>query len=133
MKSAKIIIVLLLFLSLSLSACASENLPPSDIARRYLENNANRTFSIGYDLLTSDSQLKISRSQYVDRLSRAYQDAGIFKTEIVRLLEPNIAGKRASVAYQLEVTLQNNEKLTLFESMILLQQENGWRVIWPPQ
>ena len=46
---------------------------------------------------------------------------------------PNIVGKRASVAYQVEVTTQDSRKLPLFESLVLLQQDNGWRVVWPPQ
>ncbi len=127
-----VIVVICLGLPLLLTACA-DSLPPADVARRYLGNMRDASYSPAYDLLTADSQLKVSRSQYTDRLTRARQEAGITKTEIVRVLEPNIVGKRASVAYQLEVTLQNGQKLSLYESMVLLQQEVGWRVIWPPQ
>ena len=121
-----------LLLTFLLTACA-DNLPAPDVARRYLSAVKDAAFSSAYDLLTADSQLKVSRSQYVDRLNRARQDAGILRTEIVRVSEPTIAGKRASVAYQLEVTLQNGQKLALYESMVLLQQDAGWRVVWPPQ
>ncbi|HEX2911446.1 MAG TPA: NTF2-like N-terminal transpeptidase domain-containing protein [Chloroflexia bacterium] len=123
---------LLCLLPLLLTACA-DNTPPGDVARHYLDDMNSSSFSAAYDLLTADSQLKVSRSQYEDRLKRARQDAGIVKSEVVQVKEPSIAGKRASVPYQLEVTLQNGQKLSLFESMVLLQQEGGWRVIWPPQ
>lgn len=119
-------------LPLLLAACADSS-PPAEVARRYLEQMRDASYQEAYDLLSADSQLKVSRSQYVDRLTRARQEAGISKTEVVKVLEPNIAGKRASVAYQLEVTLQNGQKLSLFEAMVLLQQDNGWRVVWPPQ
>lgn len=121
-----------LLLSLMLAACA-DNLSASEVARRYLNSVKEASFSTAYDLLTADSQLKVSRTQYVDRLNRARQDAGVNRTEIVRVQEPTIAGKRASVAYQLELTLQNGQKLSLYESMVLLQQDSGWRVVWPPQ
>jgi hypothetical protein len=122
----------LLLLPLLLVACA-DNVQPADIARHYLENIRDASYTSAYDLLSNDSQLKVSRSQFVDRLTRARQEAGIIRTEIVKVQEPNIVGKRASVAYQVEVTLQDNRKLPLFESLVLLQQDAGWRVVWPPQ
>ncbi len=128
----RLALALVTALPLVLTACA-DGLPPTDVARRYLGNMRDAAYSPAYDLLSADSQLKVSRSQYSDRLGRARQEAGIVKTEIVQVLEPSIVGKRASVPYQLEVTLQNGQKLTLFESMVLLQQDNGWRVLWPPQ
>ncbi len=131
-KLAMKIVVLSLLLSTILTACA-DNAPPVEVARRYLANMRDNNYTTAYDLLTSDSQLKVSRSQYVDRLNRARQEATIIKTEIVKVQEPSIVGKRASVPYQLEVTLQSGQKLNLFEAMLLLQQDTGWRVIWPPQ
>ncbi len=122
----------LLLLPLVLAACA-DNVQPADIARHYLGNVRDSAYTSAYDLLSNDSQLKVSRSQFVDRLTRARQEAGITRTEIIKIQEPNIVGKRASVAYQVEVTLQDNRKLPLFESLVLLQQEAGWRVVWPPQ
>jgi hypothetical protein len=122
----------LLALPLLLTACA-DNVRPADIARQYLENMRDSAYTSAYDLLSSDSQLKVSRSQFIDRLTRAKQEAGITHTEIVQVQEPNIVGKRASVAYQVELTLQDNRKLPLFESLVLLQQDAGWRVVWPPQ
>lgn len=122
----------LLLLPLVLVACA-DNVQPADIARHYLENIRDSAYTSAYDLLSNDSQLKISRSQFVDRLTRARQEAGIIRTEIVKVQPPNIVGKQASVAYQVEVTLQDNRKLPLFESLVLLQQDAGWRVVWPPQ
>ncbi len=124
--------VSLLLLPLLLTACG-DSAPPADIARRYLENIRDSAYTSAYDLLSSDSQLKVSRSQYVDRLTRAKQEAGITRTDIVKVQPPNIVGKRASVAYQVEVTTQDNHKLPVFESLVLLQQDNGWRVVWPPQ
>jgi hypothetical protein len=121
-----------ILLSGLLTACA-DNLGASEIARRYLDNVKDGNFSAAYDLLTADSQLKVSRSQFVDRMTRARQDAAISRTDVLRVQEPSIAGKRASVAYQLEITQQDGKKLTLYEAMVLLQGENGWRVIWPPQ
>ena len=116
-----------------LVACADNTGTASDVAHRYLDDMRTANFSDAYDLLSADSQLKISRSQYVDRLNRARQEAGITSNDVVRVEDPSVAGKRASVAYQLEVGLQNGQKLSLYESMILLQQDSGWRVIWPPQ
>ena len=124
--------LLLLLLPLVLAACG-ESAPPADIARHYLENIRDSAYTTAYDLLSSDSQLKVSRSQFVDRLTRAKQEAGIIRTDIVKVQPPNIVGKRASVAYQVEVTTQDNRKLPLFESLVLLQQDSGWRVVWPPQ
>ncbi len=122
----------LFLLPLFLTACA-DNVAPSDVARRYLEAVQTANYSVAYDLISADSQLKISRSQFIDRLNRARQEAGLTKTELIRVQEPNVAGKRASVAYQLEITVQNGQKLSLFEAMVLLQQDAGWRVVWPPQ
>lgn len=122
----------LLCLPLLLAACA-DNVAPAGIARTYLENIRDSAYTSAYDLLSADSQIKVSRSQFVDRLTRAKQEAGITRTEIVKVQEPNIVGKRASVAYQVEVTLQDNTKTSLFESLVLLQQDAGWRVVWPPQ
>jgi hypothetical protein len=122
----------LLLLPLLLTACG-DTAPPADIARRYLENIRDSAYTTAYDLLSSDSQLKVSRSQFVDRLTRAKQEAGITRTDLVKVQPPNIVGKRASVAYQVEVTTQDNHKLPLFEALVLLQQDNGWRVVWPPQ
>lgn len=124
-------LLICMLLPLVLTACA-DSVPPADIARRYLGYVRDNGFSQAYDLLTADSQLKVSRSQFVDRLNRAHQEAGIIKTDLVKVLDPNIVGKRASVAYQLEVTLQSGQKLSLYESMVLLQQDMGWRVVWPP-
>jgi hypothetical protein len=122
----------LLVASLLLNAC-SDNQLPADIGQRYLELVRDNSFSQAYDLLSADSQLKISRNEFADRLNRARQDAAIVRTTIVKVnRDPVIVGKRASVTYQLEVTLQSGQTLPLFESMVLLQQENGWRVVWPP-
>lgn len=122
----------LLLLPLLLTACG-ESASPADVAQRYLENIRDSAYTSAYDLLSSDSQLKISRSQFVDRLTRAKQEAGITRTDIIKVQPPNIVGKRASVAYQVEVTTQDSRKLPLFESLVLLQQDSGWRVVWPPQ
>jgi hypothetical protein len=122
----------LLGLSLLLTACG-DTAPPADVAQHYLENIRDSAYASAYDLLSSDSQLKVSRSQFVDRLTRAKTEAGITRTDIVKVQPPNIVGKRASVAYQVEVTTQDNRKLPLFESLVVLQQEDGWRVVWPPQ
>ena len=122
----------LVLLPLVLVACA-DNVAPADIARHYLENIRDSAYGTAYDLLSNDSQLKVSRSQFVDRLTRAKQEAGITRTEIVKVQDPNIVGKRASVAYQVELTWQDNTKMPLFESLVLLQQDAGWRVVWPPQ
>lgn len=124
--------IALLCLPLLLTACG-DNPPPADVAQRYLDNIRDAAYSSAYDLLSSDSQLKVSRSQFVDRLTRAKTEAGITRTDIIKVQPPNIVGKRASVAYQVEVTTQDNHKLPLFESLVLLQQDNGWRVVWPPQ
>jgi nitrogen fixation/metabolism regulation signal transduction histidine kinase len=122
----------LLGLPLLLTACG-DTAPPADVAQRYLENIRDSAYAAAYDLLSSDSQLKVSRSQFVDRLTRAKTEAGITHTDLVKVQPPNIVGKRASVAYQVEVTTQDNRKTPLFESLVLLQQDNGWRVVWPPQ
>jgi hypothetical protein len=122
-----------LLISLLLVACA-DNLSPAEAGQRYLEAVRDANYGAAYELLTSDSQLKISKADFGDRLARARQDATIVRTEIIKVnRDATIVGKRASVTYQLEVSLQNGQKLSLFESMVLLQQENGWRVIWPPQ
>ena len=122
----------LLGLPLLLTACG-DTAPPAAVAQRYLENIRDSAYTSAYDLLSSDSQLKVSRSQFVDRLTRARTEAGITRTDIVKVQPPNIVGKRASVAYEVEVTTQDNRKMPLFESLVLLQQDNGWRVVWPPQ
>ena len=91
-------------------------------------------YSVTYDFLTADSQLKISKADFVQRLSKAKADSGILKTEVVKInKETTIVGQRASVTYQVELTLQNGQKISLFESMVLLLQDTGWRVVWPPQ
>ena len=131
-RPALVMLVCSLVLLPLLMACA-DNLPPTDVGRHYLDAVNAANFSAAYDLLSADSQLKVSRSQFVDRLTRARQEAGISKAELIRVQEPSVAGHRASLAYQLEVTVQNGQKLSLFESMLLLQQDAGWRVIWPPQ
>ncbi|MEI7554435.1 NTF2-like N-terminal transpeptidase domain-containing protein [Candidatus Chlorohelix sp.] len=132
MKSRQNIWLLPLLL-LFLTGC-SDNLTPSEVCQRYLETVREGNYSSAYELLTGDSQLKISRSDFGDRLARAKQDSGIIRTEILKVnRDSTIVGKRASVTYQLEITLQSGQKLNLFEAMVLLQQDNGWRVIWPPQ
>ena len=119
-------------LMLILTAC-SDNLAPADVAQRYLELVRDSSYSQAYDLLSADSQLKISRNEFVDRMGRARLDATVVRTVIQKVnRDPVIVGKRASVTYQLEVTLQSGQKLPLYESMVLLQQDNGWRIIWPP-
>jgi len=118
---------------LLLTACA-DGLQSNDVAQRYLEAVRDANYGAAYDLLTADSQLKVSKSDYTDRLTRAKQDSNIIKTTIVSVnKDSTVVGKRASVTYQLELTLQNGQKLSLFEAMVLLQQESGWRVVWPPQ
>lgn len=124
--------LVLLPVLLLLTAC-SDNLLPADVAQRYLELVRDNSYSQAYDLLSADSQLKISRNEFVDRLNRAKTDATIVRTLIQKVnRDPVIVGKRASVTYQLEVTLQSGQKMPLYEAMVLLQQEGGWRVIWPP-
>ncbi len=123
----------LLIVCILLTACA-DGLPSNDVAQRYLEAIRDANYGSAYDLLTADSQLKVSKSDYSDRLTRAKQDSNIIKTTIVTVnKDATVVGKRASVTYQLELTLQNGQKLSLFEAMVLLQQESGWRVVWPPQ
>ena len=123
---------LLIAFSLLLSAC-SDNVLPADIAQKYLELVRDNNFSQAYDLLSSDSQLKISRSAFADRMNRAKLDAAITRTDILKVnRDPVTVDKRASVTYQLEISLQSGQKLSLYEAMVLLQQENGWRVVWPP-
>ncbi|NWJ45375.1 MAG: DUF4878 domain-containing protein [Chloroflexi bacterium] len=132
MKSRQTIWLLPLLLLL-LTAC-SDNLTPSEVSQHYLEAVRDGNYGNAYEVLTADSQLKISRSDFGDRLARAKQDTGIVRTEILKVnRDSTIVGKRASVTYQLEITLQSGQKLSLFEAMVLLQQDNGWRVIWPPQ
>ncbi len=126
-------LLFLFLLPFVLTACA-DNLQPNEAAQRYLEAVRDNNYSAAYDLLTADSQLKISKSDFNDRMARARTESGILKTEIVKVnRETTIVGKRASVTYQLEITLQTGQKLSLFESMVLLQQDSGWRVVWPSQ
>ncbi len=128
--SALFILVILAGL---LTACA-DSLTPSDVAQKYLEAVRDANYGNAYDFLTSDSQLKIGKADFIDRLARAKTDSNILKTEVVKIAkDATTVGKRASITYQLEVTLQNGQKLSLFESLVLLQQESGWRIIWPPQ
>jgi hypothetical protein len=125
--------LLLLLISVGLVGC-SDDLLPADIAQRYLELVRDSSFSQAYDLLSTDSQLKISRNEFTDRLNRAKVEASISRTEILKVnRDPVIVGKRASVTYQIEVTLQSGQKLPLFEALVLLQQDGGWRIVWPPQ
>jgi hypothetical protein len=131
-KMKLFLVGLALPISLFLTAC-SDNLQPADVAQRYLDFIRTGTYTQAYDMLTSDSQLKISRSEYIDRLNRARQDAGITGPTLVKVnRDPVIVGKRASVSYELEITLQSGQKLPLFEALVLLQQDSGWRVVWPP-
>lgn len=102
--------------------------------QRYLEAIRDSSYSQAWDLLSADSQLKISRADFGDRQNRARQDAGISKIDIIKVnREASIVGSRASVTYQLEVGLQNGQKLNLYEAAVLLKQESGWRIVWPPQ
>jgi hypothetical protein len=127
------LVLILLLTSLSLVGC-SDDLLPADIAQHYLELVRDSSFSQAYDLLSTDSQLKISRNEFTDRLNRAKIEASISRTEILKVnRDPVIVGKRASVTYQIEVTLQSGQKLPLFEALVLLQQDGGWRIVWPPQ
>lgn len=115
-----------------LTSC-SDNLTPFNVANQYLQNEINGNFASNYDLLTADSQLKIGRNEYAVRLNQARQDAGIVSVSITRIVSsPTTVGNRASVPYQLEVTLQSGQKMSIFESLVMLHQENGWRVVWPP-
>ncbi len=126
------IFLLLIITGLLLGGC-SDNLQPSEVGQRYLEMIRDSTFSQAYDLLSSDSQLKVSRAEFTDRMNRAKQDAQISKTDILKVnRDPIIVNKRASVTYQAELTLQSGQKLSLFEAIVLLQQDSGWRVVWPP-
>ncbi len=128
----RLCLALMLLLSSLLSACG-DNLLPADVAQRYLELTRDNAFSQAYELLSSDSQLKISKADFADRLNRAKVDATITRTDIIKVnRDPVIVGKRASVTYQVEVTLQTNQKLSLYEAMVLLQQDSGWRIVWPP-
>ena len=125
--------IFLLIMALVLAGC-SDNLLPLNIATKYLQNEAAGSFSDNYDLLTADSQLKIGRTEYATRLNQARQDAGIVSINIVTVENnPTTVGNRASVPYQLEVTLQSGQKIPIFESLVMLHQENGWRIVWPPQ
>ncbi|MEI6043175.1 MAG: NTF2-like N-terminal transpeptidase domain-containing protein [Chloroflexota bacterium] len=125
--------MMLLLVSWLLVGC-SDNLLPADIAQRYLELVRDSSFSQAYDLLSTDSQLKISRNEFVDRLNRAKLEASISRTEILKVnRDPVIVGQRASVTYQIEVTIYSGQKMPLFEALVLLQQEGGWRIVWPPQ
>ena len=126
-------LILLVPLALILGGC-SDNLLPFNVATKYLQNENANSFTDNYDLLTADSQLKIGRTEYATRLNQARQDAGIVSISIVRVENnPTTVGNRATVPYQLEVTLQNGQKLPVFESLVMLHQDNGWRVVWPPQ
>ena len=133
-QSSKLALVgIILLFSLGLAGC-SDNLQPPDVAQRYMELVRDNNFSQAYDLLSADSQLKVSRNEFSDRLNRAKLEAAIVRTDLVKVnRDPVIVGKRASVTYQVEVTLQSGQKLTLFEALVLLQQDAGWRVVWPPQ
>jgi hypothetical protein len=133
-QSSKLALVgIILLFSLGLAGC-SDSLQPPDVAQRYLELVRDNNFSQAYDLLSADSQLKVSRNEFSDRLNRAKLEAAIVRTDLVKVnRDPVIVGKRASVTYQVEVTLQSGQKLTLFEALVLLQQDAGWRVVWPPQ
>lgn len=123
----------LVVLALVLAGC-SDNFLPLNVATKYLQNEAAGNFSDNYDWLSADSQLKIGRTEYATRLNQARQDAGIVSINIVIVENnPTTVGNRASVPYQLEVTLQSGQKIPIFESMVMLHQENGWRIIWPPQ
>ncbi len=127
------LLLVLIVLSSTLTACA-DGYQPTEVARRYLEAVRDANYSVAYDLLTADSQLKISKADFSDRLTKARQDSNIIKIEVTRInREMTVIGKRASVTYQLDVTLQNGQKIPLFESMVMLEQDSGWRVIWPPQ
>ena len=133
-QGSKLVLVgVILLVILGLTGC-SDNLQPSDVAQRYLELVRDNNFSQAYDLLSADSQLKVSRNEFSDRLNRAKLESAIVRTDLVKVnRDPVIVGKRASVTYQVEVTLQSGQKLSLFEALVLLQQDAGWRVVWPPQ
>ncbi len=125
--------VCLVVLAWMLTGC-SDNLLPLNVATKYLQNEAAGSFSDNYDLLTADSQLKIGRTEYATRLNQARQDGGIVSINIKTVENnPTTVGNRASVPYQLEVTLQSGQKISIFESLVMLHQENGWRIVWPPQ
>ena len=127
------LVPLLILVVLVLAGC-SDSLTPFDVASQYLQNEANANFISNYDLLSSDSQLKIGRNEYAARLNQARQDAGIVSiSNIVPEKNPTTIGNRASVPYHVDVTLQNGQKTTLFEALVMLHQDNGWRIVWPPQ
>ena len=130
---AKFLYILMgLTLALTLVGC-SDNLTPLNVADQYLKNEVSGNFTTNYDLLTTDSQLKIGRNEYAVRLNQAKQDAGIVSITITRILDnPTVVGNRASVPYQLEIALQSGQKMSIFESLVMLRQESGWRVVWPP-
>lgn len=132
--SRKIALVpMFLLLALILASC-SDNLSPYNVASQYLQNEVSGNYASNYDLLTADSQLKIGRNEYALRLNQARQDSGIVNIAITRVEEnPTTVGNRASVPYQLEITLQSGQKFTIFESLVMLHQDVGWRVIWPPE
>lgn len=135
LKISKHLILLILCLSLALllTSC-SDNLSPYNVASQYLQNEASGNYASNYDFLTSDSQLKIGRNEYALRLNQARQDSGIVNIAITRVEEnPTTVGNRASVPYQLEITLQDGKKFTIFEALVMLHQDTGWRVIWPPE
>jgi hypothetical protein len=129
------LVFLLLVLAVGLTGCTTnDNLQPADVLQRYLEAVRDGRYAQAYDFLTADSQLKITRADFSDRQARAKADATITEIKIVRVnREASIVGSRASVTYQLELSLQNGQKLPLYEAAVLLKQESGWRIIWPPQ
>jgi NTF2-like N-terminal transpeptidase domain len=135
LKLNKFLLAVLCLLGFLLTGCtANDNLLPADVLQRYLEAVRDSRYSQAYDYLTADSKLKITAGDFSDRQNRAKLDAGISEIKIVQVnREASIVGNRASVTYQLEVTLQNGQKLPLYEAAVLLKQESGWRIIWPPQ
>lgn len=127
-------LILITLLAAVLGGCGEPALSPEETAQTFLEAMQNWDYLAAYDLLSADSKATISSEDFQAMVENAQADADIAGMQ-VESVQPAIlysSGTRASVPYSAILTSTNGETTTVFNALTLVNQDDHWRVIWPP-